>query len=127
MTARLFQRTDARPDPSDWDDDDPMTLVEAVAVFGHRYPLKVSTLRSEIHRGRLTASHVGGAYWITPASLKALFQCHVKPKAPGSISERVAQTAGRASGSRIAGSSVTERTNKAQAAALSAWGMRSEN
>lgn len=127
MSARLCQRTDARPSPADWDDDDPMTLVEAVEVFGRRYPAKVSTLRSEIHRGRLTASYVGGAYWVTPASLKALFQCPVKPKAHGSTSGRAVPTPAQGGLSLTAGLSETERLSVARAAALSAWGMQSKS
>lgn len=126
MTAANDNRLAARPDPGDWDDDDPMTLVEAVKVFGRRYPIRVSTMRSEIHRGRLTASFVGGAFWVTPASLKALFQCPVKPKAPVSISGAAGRTPEPARRSPTAGSSVTERTSAAQAAALSAWGMPRE-
>ena len=123
MSARLQHRSQ----PADWDDDDPMTLVEAVEVFGERYPAKVSTLRNEIHRGRLTASYVGGAYWVTPASLRALFQCPVKPKARGSISGKAAPTPAPASRSLTGGLSETERLSAARAAALRAWGMQSRN
>lgn len=122
-----MSRAARRPDPGDWDDDDPMTLGEAVAVFRERYPVHVSTLRSEIHRGRLTASYVGGAYWVTPASLKALFQCPVKPKVHGSTSEKAVRTPAPARASPTAGLSGTERLSAARAAALSAWGMQSRS
>lgn len=110
MSAANDNRLAQRPSPADWDDDDPMTLVEAVAVFGDRYPLKASTMRSEIHRGRLKASFVGGAFWVTPASLKALFQCPVSPKAQGSTSGAVARTAAPASRYPTAGPSRLRRT-----------------
>lgn len=120
-------RAATRPDPADWDDDDPMTIAEVIAVFGDRYPVRPATLRSEIHRGRLTASFVRGAFWITPANLKALFQCPVKPKAQGSTSERGGQTPVQARRSPTGGLSETERMSAARATALSAWGMQNRN
>jgi len=116
MSRRKIDRTEARPNPEDWADDDPMTLEEMAAVFSAKYPTTVSTLRLEIKRGRLTASKVSGAYWVTPANLKAFFSCPVAPKAPASISEKAAAKPA-ASPSPIATSSETERLKSAQAAA----------
>ncbi|MNY22606.1 hypothetical protein D3C86_1562290 [compost metagenome] len=104
-----------------------MTLTEFVAVFGHRFPITVSAMRTEIGRGRLTASMIGGSYYVTPASVKALFQCPVNPKARASTSEKDGSTPAAARRSRTAGSSETGRLKSAQAAALSVWGRQNDN
>lgn len=125
-------RTVDRPLPADWSDEDPMTLVEFATVFGADalhpvFPITVSGMRTEINRGRLTATFVGGSYFVTPSSVKALFKCHASPRGRGSTSAKDGSTTGAAKPSRTAGSSVTERVRSAQAAALSAWGTPNDN
>lgn len=127
MSAKRKLRTDARPLPEDWQDDDPMTLVEFAAVFGAdaenpTYPLTVCTMRSEISKGRLTATFIGGTYYVTPSSVKARFKCHASPRGRGSTSGKGGSTPGQGKRSPTAGSSVTDRLKSAQAAALNAWG-----
>ena len=122
MSAAPKHRTDARPDPDDWSDDDPMTLIEFATVFSLTYPITVSAMRTEIGRGRLAASMIGGAYYVTPASVRALFLCPVSPKARASTSAKGGPTPAPGRPSRTGGSSETERLRSAQAAALSAWG-----
>lgn len=117
MSARRQNRAGDRPAPEDWDDGDPMTLQEIVAVFSARYPCTVSTLRLEIGRERLTASFVGGAYYVTPANLKALFACPVPRKARASTFAK-ADVAPTEPSSPTSGAYVTDRSRSAQAAAL---------
>lgn len=118
MTARdPLARVAAKPRPEDWRDDDAMTLAEAVAVFYPQGPLTVSSLRTEIRKGRLLAAEVAGRLYVTPARLKGLFEPRTDPwlvdqKAPGSISGKVAPTGGPTT----SGSSVTDRKKSAQAA-----------
>lgn len=113
--TKALARVVRRPNPEDWADDDPLTLTEAVAVFSDKFPMTVSTLRTEIRRGRLTPAEVAGKHLVTPAQIKALFRCPVTPKAPAS-------TFGQDGPKKVSspsGSSETERLRAAQAAALS--------
>ena len=121
MRVSARSRASIRASTSDWDDDDPMTLLEFAEVFGDQYPITVSAMRTEIGRGRLAASKVGGSYFVTPKKVKALFQCPAQPKVRGSISARVEQTRGVANASQTGGSSEMDRLKSAQAAALNAW------
>lgn len=75
-----IDRTDRRPLPGDWNFDDPMTLSEFVRVFGHKYPVTVSGLRTAIARGELTASKVGGRLFVTPGWVADLFAPRPLPK-----------------------------------------------
>ena len=105
MTAALA-RLVRRPDPKDWADDDPMTLVEAIAVYWPDGPLKVHSLRVEIAAGRLPYAEVAGKHYVTPANLKALFApetkpCLAKPRAPDCISGETGSTASPASPSQV--------------------------
>ena len=107
------------PAPSDWADDDAMTLAEAVAVFWPHGPLTIASLRTEIRKGRLTRAQVAGKDFVTPRALRALFEpatCPAAPKAPASTS--VAASSTKAAASPTSGSSGTERLRSAQAAAL---------
>lgn len=85
-------------------DDDTITLKDAAKHFG----FKLSTLRTEADRGRLTIYQIGNRYYTTPADIRAMVQqCRVAKKAPVSISIRSAKH----------GSSETERASSALAAA----------
>lgn len=76
MSRDPLVRCHARPAPDDWTEDEPMTLVE---VFFANGPLTVSSLRTEIANGRLATAKVAGRYYVTPASLKALFEPRILP------------------------------------------------
>ena len=100
MPRNPLVRCHARPAPNDWDDDEPMTLVEAVEVFFADGPLTVSSLRSEIANGRLATAKVAGRYYVTPANLKALFEprillCPESQKAPAFTFARPGPTGGQ--------------------------------
>ena len=113
MPRSALARVERRPSPADWADDASMTLAEAAAVFGSDYPLTVSTLRTEIRRGRLTYAEVAGTFFVTPAAIRALFQpCLAKPKAPASTYA----PPGPIGRPKPSGSSETERAKSARAA-----------
>ena len=98
-----------------------MTLLEFFQVFGDRYPITVSGMRTEIGRGRLIASKVGGSFFVTPKNVKELFLCPARPKDPDFTSDRAASMRERVRRSQTDGSYETERLKSAQAAALNAW------
>ena len=56
-------RVERRPSPTDWPDDEPMTLKEIIAVFYPDGPLTVASLRTAIAAGRLTPAIVAGMGW----------------------------------------------------------------
>lgn len=104
-------RISARPRPEDWPADAAMRLEEAAAVFGLDYPITVSTLRTEIRKGRLTPAKVAGTFTITPAQIRDLYKpCPAEPKA-------LASTSSSAPAARPSGSSGMDRLSAAQAAA----------
>lgn len=77
----------ARPLAAEWGDDEPMTLVEAIAVLFPAGPLTVASLRREIKKGNLAAKRVAGKDWTTPRSIREMMQpCRGKPRARASSS-----------------------------------------
>ncbi len=68
-------RARARPDPSQWSEDEVMTLVEAVAVFFPQGPLTLSSLRTAVASGTLEIAKVAGKDLTTPRAIRKL----VKP------------------------------------------------
>ena len=89
-------------------EDEPMTLEEACAIV-FRGNIKPATLRAEAARGNLVIERVGRRYFVTRAALKDMREkCRVQQKVPASGSTARQDT----------GSSVTDRSNVAQAAAL---------
>ena len=109
-------RTARRPTPDGWGDDEPMTLIELIAIFYPDGPLIIATLRAEIRQGRLSPAKVGNKFYVTPAQVRSLFevaQCPAAQKARASISAGLVPTAVR----KPFGSSATDRLRSAQAAA----------
>ncbi|HZO56741.1 MAG TPA: hypothetical protein VFB63_28785, partial [Bryobacteraceae bacterium] len=81
------------------------TLAEAVALFFPRGPLTVSSLRSEIRKGRLRATKPAGKLLVTETDLSEMLQaCRVPPNRPTSNkSERhLAAASGSSETERIA-------------------------
>ena len=115
-------RAQQRPRPEQWATDEVMTLAEYAAVFWPAGPVTVSSLRTEIAKGRLTPARVRGLLWITPASVRALFQpeparaCPDVRKAPASTSAPAGSTPAPASRSPTSTTSETDRLRSAQAA-----------
>ena len=107
------QRASARPRPEEWGPDELMTLGEAVAVFWPAGPLTVSSLRTEIRAGRLTAEFIAGKFFVTPAAIRDMRRrCRAHQKAP--VSSCASAGAVRPSSS----SSIPAGLRSAQAAAL---------
>ncbi|WGS22202.1 hypothetical protein [Bradyrhizobium sp. ISRA463] len=68
-------RAKARPNPAQWDEDEVMTLVEAVAVFFPDGPLTLSSLRKATAVGTLEIAKVAGKDLTTPRAIRKM----VKP------------------------------------------------
>ncbi len=68
-------RVTARPDPSQWRDDEIMTLREAAALFWPDGPFSERTLRTAVRDGRLPISQVARKFFVTKASLRVLSVC----------------------------------------------------
>jgi hypothetical protein len=123
---RGLARVRRRPDPADWDDEDPLTLDEAVAVFFPDGPLTVSSLRTEIRKGNLRAAKVAGRFFVTPAALRSLFDLRAwvgGRKEPGSTCGPGGSTRGADDPSPPSTSSAMDRKTSARVAALSALQM----
>lgn len=85
-------------------DDDTITLKDAATHFG----FKVSALRTEADRGRLTIYKIGNRYYTTPADIREMVRkCRVEPKVRDFTLIRSASS----------GSSGTARASSALAAA----------
>ncbi len=72
------RRVAEKPNPADWGMDEPLTLYEAVALLWPNGPVKVATLRAEIHAGRLPYRRIGKAFCVTREGLATLGQCALK-------------------------------------------------
>jgi hypothetical protein len=122
MTRDRLIRVKARPNPSDWGEDESMTLVEAVSVFFPHGPLTLSSFRTEIAAGRLEVARVAGKDLTTPRAIrKMVTPCRaVKPSRPAFGTAKTPTP----------GSSSIENGKSAQAAAaktLTARRKRSKN
>lgn len=85
-------------------DHDTITLKDAAQHFG----FSVWTLRAEADRGNLQIYKIGKRYYTTPADIREMVQqCRVERKVHGSTWTKTASS----------GSSETERSDAAQAAA----------
>ncbi|MCS3928989.1 hypothetical protein M2175_004020 [Bradyrhizobium elkanii] len=74
MSDKL-QRVKIRPDPSQWDDDELMTLAEAAMLMWPNGPLTETSLRTAVRDRRLAISVVAGKFLVTKAALRALSLC----------------------------------------------------
>lgn len=90
------------------DDDTPITLKEACAMF-FRDTLTPDSLRAERARGNLPIMRIGKRDYVTPAGIRGMMKkkCHSGESLPDSTSTPTASF----------GSSETERTQSAQDAA----------
>ena len=84
-----------RPTPDLWRADEPMTLQEFIAVFYPLGPITVTSLRTEIAKGRLPVARVAGKYFVTRAAVMALL-------APVTRSPAESEMAARAEAARNA-------------------------
>jgi hypothetical protein len=53
-------RVENRPDPSEWPDDELMTLPEAAALFWPNRPLTTTSLRTAVRDRRLEIAEIAG-------------------------------------------------------------------
>lgn len=87
------------------------SLAEAVARFFPHGPLTVSSLRTEIRKGRLRVARVAGKYLVSESAIREMLEtCRVNEKPRDSTSERAAPT------EAPSGLSSTDRLRSAQAA-----------
>ncbi len=94
---------------SDMAEDAPLTLAQACAVF-FRGAITPATLRAEARRGTLRLMRIGRADFVTPSAMREMMQkCQDPQKEPASGSTPP----------NVSGSSVTERSRDALAAANS--------
>jgi hypothetical protein len=67
-----------------WDDDELMTLIEAVALYWPDGPLTETSLRTAARDGRLPISQVAGKFFVTRTALRSLTVCApLQARAPG--------------------------------------------
>jgi hypothetical protein len=104
-------RVRGRPRPELWNDDEPMTLAEAVAVFFPNGPLTLSSLRTAVCAGQLAVVRVAGKDLTTPKAVKQL----VTP-CPAAKQNRPACISGQNDVDRGPGSSLIAAGKSAQAA-----------
>jgi hypothetical protein len=84
MDAMKMKRTDliprrvaARPDPKAWGDDEPLSLMEAAALFfPDGEPLSEKSLRHAARTGKLAITVVAGKILTSPAAIRDM----LKPK-----------------------------------------------
>src|ERR1700682_5980276 len=71
-TRDPLPRVRLRPEPAQWQDDESMTLIEAVFVFFPHGPLTLSSFRTEIAAGRLEVARVAGKDLTTPRAIRKM-------------------------------------------------------
>ena len=87
----LSRLTD-RPRPVDWQPDDLITVVEAMALFFPNGPLTANGLRLAYARGQLGGVEIGGKLFTTPAAVAAMTTARPKiPSPPSFVTPAVAQ------------------------------------
>lgn len=71
-------RVCARPDPSQWSDDELMTLSEAAALFWPMGPLTCTSLRTAVRDGKLEVAEIAGKLLTSKTSIRKMTQCTVR-------------------------------------------------
>ncbi|MCA1549926.1 hypothetical protein I6F36_24140 [Bradyrhizobium sp. BRP19] len=74
-------RVCARPDPSQWSDDELMTLSEAAALFWPMGPLTCTSLRTAVRDGKLEVAEIAGKLLTSKTSIRKMAQCTVRADA----------------------------------------------
>ena len=65
-------RVTTRPDPSQWRDDELMTLTEAAALFWPAGPLSTASLRTAHRNGQLAVAVIARKFLTTKAAVEAM-------------------------------------------------------
>jgi hypothetical protein len=73
-TRRPTPRVSERPHPSQWGEDELMTLDEAVALYWPMGPLTVASLRTAIRNNRLPVAEVARKFLVSPKGIRAMSQ-----------------------------------------------------
>lgn len=121
--ADPLRRVHDRPCPTEWDDEEPITLQEAVALFFPMGPLTLSSFRTEIRKGNLRAVKRAGRWFVTPAAVRSLFELQQwvgRQRELGSICEPAGPIPGRDAQSPRSTSSAMDKRTSALAAARTA-------
>lgn len=81
-------RIGARPDPTQWSDDELLTLPEAAALFWPDGPITTNTLRTAGRDATLAITKVAGKFFTTPMAIRRMgldeTGAAAKPKTEGS-------------------------------------------
>jgi hypothetical protein len=87
-------RVETRPDPSQWRDDELMTLGEAAALFWPAGPLSMASLRTAHRNGQLAVAVIARKFLTTKAAVEAMARenLHVTPSRPA-VRERCPERA----------------------------------
>lgn len=81
--GKALVRVEARPDPADWRDDEPLTLAEAAWLFFPYGPLSEKSLRHAAAHGQLGFVRVAGKILTTPAAVRRMLTPDHRPSAGG--------------------------------------------
>lgn len=79
MTIRLPRRVAARPEPTQWGDDELMTLSEAAALLWPQGPLTASTLRTAYRAGQLEVTMIARKLLVTKMAIRAMTEAASRP------------------------------------------------
>ncbi|KWV48400.1 hypothetical protein AS156_18125 [Bradyrhizobium macuxiense] len=77
----LPERVAERPDPSQWDPDELMTLVEAAALFWPRGPIREASLRTARRDGQLAVGRIAGKLVTTRNAVLAMIAAAMRTSA----------------------------------------------
>jgi hypothetical protein len=98
-------RAKARPDPTQWGEDEVMTLVEAATVFFPQGPLSLSSLRTAAAAGTLEIAKVVGKDLPTPRAIRKLVKPSCRAAKPSRHDSGLERTMKPGSSSTAAGKS----------------------
>lgn len=82
MTARLPKRVVERPQPSQWADDELLTLQEATLIFWPDGPLRATSLRTAYRAGQLEVVMIARKMLVTPKALRAMTAAAARRRDP---------------------------------------------
>ena len=75
IAAAQLPQVAARPDPSQWAPDEPLSLHEAAALFfPDGEPLSLTSLRNAVREGKLGIAVVAGKFLTTPAAIQEMLR-----------------------------------------------------
>ncbi len=75
LEKSLPLRVEKRPAPSDWTDDELLTLEEAASLYWPDGPLTTNSLRTAVRDGRLGIVRIAGKILTTKTSISLMSAC----------------------------------------------------